>query len=148
MLAISAFNNCPAAGAQNLESEQLDNQLLEPAPVPSARPAQPAHAQALRPQAAPPLPSVPQGGRCAACQGQAGQDAGGAGAGGARAGDGHVGGGRKGPLASGEILRGRAQRLSLVQFMESCWHWSRGCRAPVGIVRAQGQALFKVCKTS
>ena len=48
---------------QNLESEQLDDQLLEPAPVPTARPAQPqaqpAHAQAAQPQANAPLPSVP-----------------------------------------------------------------------------------------
>lgn len=41
---------------QNLESEQLDNQLLEPAPVPTARPA-----QAAKPQAATALPNVPQG---------------------------------------------------------------------------------------
>ena len=49
---------CPP---QNLESEQLDDQLLEPAPVP-AHPAQaqPAHAQAAQPQAHAPLPSVPQ----------------------------------------------------------------------------------------
>ena len=50
---------------QNLESEQLDDQLLEPAPVPIARPAQaqaqPARASAhAQPQANPPLPSVPQ----------------------------------------------------------------------------------------
>lgn len=48
---------------QNLESEQLDDQLLEPAPVPTARPAQPqaqlAHAQAARPQANSPMPNVP-----------------------------------------------------------------------------------------
>lgn len=41
---------------QNLESEQLDNQLLEPAPVPTARPA-----QAARPETATAMPSVPQG---------------------------------------------------------------------------------------
>ncbi len=48
---------------QNLEAEQLDDQLLEPAPVPTARPAlpqaQPAHAQAAQPQANAPLPNVP-----------------------------------------------------------------------------------------
>ncbi|CAL5227368.1 g10318 [Coccomyxa viridis] len=48
---------------ENLESEQLDDQLLEPAPVPTARPAQPqaqlAHAQAARPQANSPMPNVP-----------------------------------------------------------------------------------------
>ncbi|CAL8466824.1 g6360 [Coccomyxa elongata] len=41
---------------ENLESEQLDNQLLEPAPVPTARPA-----QAARPETATAMPSVPQG---------------------------------------------------------------------------------------
>lgn len=60
--------HCKAADSlvvplQNLESEQLDDQLLEPAPVPS-RPtqAQPARAQAAhaQPQANSPLPNVPQ----------------------------------------------------------------------------------------
>lgn len=46
---------------QNLESEQLDDQLLEPAPVPTARPAQPqAQPARAQPQANAPLPSVPQ----------------------------------------------------------------------------------------
>ncbi len=47
---------CLLPPLQNLESEQLDNQLLEPAPVPTARPA-----QAARPQAASAMPNVPQG---------------------------------------------------------------------------------------
>ena len=57
--------NISVCDLQNLESEQLDDQLLEPAPVPTARPAQPQaqHAQAqaahAQPQANPPLPSVP-----------------------------------------------------------------------------------------
>lgn len=44
-------------GLQNLESEQLDTQLLEPAPVPTARPAQAARPQAA---AASAMPNVPQ----------------------------------------------------------------------------------------
>ena len=57
--------NLSVCELQNLESEQLDDQLLEPAPVPTARPAQPQaqHVQAqaahAQPQANPPLPSVP-----------------------------------------------------------------------------------------
>ncbi len=51
---------------QNLESEQLDNQLLEPAPVPTARPAQAAAARPHAAQAAPALPNVPQVGLLAA----------------------------------------------------------------------------------
>lgn len=54
----STTSESAVSSLQNLESEQLDNQLLEPAPVPTARPA-----QAARPQtaAASAMPNVPQG---------------------------------------------------------------------------------------